>query len=262
MKRGWTALVCALVAGSAATLSAQPAPAAMPSTMGIVYLAFLKKGPAWSPGQTPESKAIQEAHLANIRALWEAGQMFVAGPVDGGGDLRGIFVLKAGSKEEAAALTATDPAVKAGRLVAEIVPWWVDRRALPEAGSYCATEGAQGADLPPALARVLTDYEAAWKAKDATALAALFAEDGFVLSNGRPPVRGRAAIQKHYEGAGGPLALHAFDYAVSGKTGYIIGGFSRQAGEADTGKFTLTLRQADGGRWLIVSDMDNGNQRP
>jgi ketosteroid isomerase-like protein/uncharacterized protein YciI len=234
----------------------------MPTNMGVFYFAFLKKGPAWTPTATPETKAIQEGHMANIVALWQAGKMVVAGPVEGDSDLRGIFVLKAASKEEAAQMAATDPAIKAGRLVAEIVPWWVDRRALPEAGSYCSTEGSQGKDLPPALARVLTDYEAAWKAKDAAALAALFAEDGFVLSNGRPLVRGRGAIQKHYEGAGGPLALHAFDYAVSGSTGYIIGGFSRQAGEPDTGKFTLTLRQGDGGRWLIVSDMDNGNQRP
>jgi hypothetical protein len=54
--------------------------------------------------------------------------------------------------------------------------------------------------LPPPLARVLTDYETAWRARDAAALARLFAEDGFVLSNGRPPVRGRPAIERHYTG--------------------------------------------------------------
>ena len=59
--------------------------------------------------------------------------------------------------------------------------------------------------LPPELARVLTDYETAWRRGDAAALARLFDEDGFVLSNGAPPVRGRAAIQARYEGSGGPL---------------------------------------------------------
>ena len=48
--------------------------------------------------------------------------------------------------------------------------------------------------LPPGLARVLTDYEVGWKAGDAAALARLFTEDGFVLSPGKPPVRGRAAM--------------------------------------------------------------------
>ena len=115
--------------------------------------------------------------------------------------------------------------------------------------------------LPPELARVLTDYEAAWSKKDAAALAALFAEDGFVLPGGRPPVRGRAAIEKHYTGQGGPLSLRAIAYAAEGGTGYIIGGYTDTAGKPDVGKFTLTLRKGADGRWLIMSDMDNSNQR-
>jgi len=116
--------------------------------------------------------------------------------------------------------------------------------------------------LPEALARVLTDYEIAWRSKDAAALAMLFTEDGFVLSSGSPPVRDRAEIQKHYTGKGGPLSLRALAYATDGSLGYIIGGFARQKGEPDVGKFTLTLRKTAEGRWLIVSDMDNGNARP
>jgi ketosteroid isomerase-like protein len=116
--------------------------------------------------------------------------------------------------------------------------------------------------LPAPLARVLTDYEAAWRAKDAAALATLFAEDGFVLSSGNPPIRGRAQIQKHYTGKGGPLALRALAVATEGSVGYIIGGYAREAGRPDIGKFTLTLRKGEDGRWLIMSDMDNGNRRP
>jgi ketosteroid isomerase-like protein len=115
--------------------------------------------------------------------------------------------------------------------------------------------------LPAPLARVLTDYEQAWQDKDAAALAALFAEDGFVLSNGTTPIRGRAQIEKHYQGAGGPLALRALAFATEGSLGYIIGGFARKKGDPDTGKFTLTLRKDPEGRWLILSDMDNGNTR-
>lgn len=116
--------------------------------------------------------------------------------------------------------------------------------------------------LPAPLARVLTDYEVAWQRKDAPALAALFTEDGFVLSNGVSPVRGRSQIQKHYAGKGGPLALRALHFATEGSIGYIIGGFALREGESDIGKFTLTLRKGTDGRWLIVSDMDNGNSRP
>ncbi len=114
--------------------------------------------------------------------------------------------------------------------------------------------------LPPELQRVLTDYETAWGRKDAAGLAALFAEDGFVLSGGRPPVRGRAAITAHYQGKGGPLALRALAYSTDGPTGYIIGAYAGERGRPDDGKFTLTLRR-NGARWLIFSDMDNGNAR-
>src|ERR1700674_2292540 len=134
-------------------------------------------------------------------------------------------------------------------------------------GSVAAQQAAKSAEgsaltsvsLPSALARVLTDYEAGWKAGDAVALARLFAEDGFVLSDGRPPVKGRAAIQKLYTGQGSPLSLRAFAYAIHGDVGYIIGGFTSERGRPDYGKFTLTLRKGKDGRWLIMSDMDNAN---
>ena len=71
-------------------------------------------------------------------------------------------------------------------------------------------------ELPPAVARVLRDYEKAWGSKDAAGLARLFAEDGYVLPNGGVPVKGRAAIERHYAGSGGPLFLRAFAYATDG----------------------------------------------
>lgn len=117
-------------------------------------------------------------------------------------------------------------------------------------------------ELPASLQRVLTDYEIAWRNEDAEALASLFTEDGFVLSPGSPPIRGRDAIRRHYAGRGGPLALRALAFAVEGAVGYIVGGYAREEGEPDIGKFTLTLSRDSGGRWWIVSDMDNGNSRP
>ena len=116
--------------------------------------------------------------------------------------------------------------------------------------------------LPPELDRVLRDYEKAWSARDAAGLAALFAEDGFVLQGGKPPARGRSAILAAYEGHGGPLRLRAFAFAVEGATGWILGGYAWKADEPDDGKFTLTLRKEKDGRWMIVSDMDNGNRPP
>ena len=138
--------------------------------------------------------------------------------------------------------------------------------------SVTATAAAQDRDdpaaavmpsvqLPPALDRVLRDYERAWRQSDAGALAALFAPDGFVLSPGRIPVRGGAAIEEKYRESGGALALRALAFATADSVGYIIGAFAREEGAADIGKFVLTLRTDPTGRWLIAADMDNGNTR-
>ncbi|MBN6150499.1 DUF4440 domain-containing protein [Xanthomonas sp. AmX2] len=117
--------------------------------------------------------------------------------------------------------------------------------------------------LPPELDRVLRDYERAWRAGDAAALAALFAEDGFVLQSNRPPVRGRPAIRAAYAGeGGGPLRLRALAFSSTDTTGYIIGAYGYGNTPGDAGKFTLTLRRTPGGPWLIFSDMDNLNAAP
>jgi len=115
-------------------------------------------------------------------------------------------------------------------------------------------------ELPPTLDRVLRDYERAWQARDPMALATLFADDGFVLSNERPPVRGRAAIRGAYKDGGGPLSLRALAYATEGPVGYIIGAYGPRAGAKDTGKFVLALRRGPEGRWLIAADMDNSSR--
>jgi ketosteroid isomerase-like protein len=110
--------------------------------------------------------------------------------------------------------------------------------------------------LPPALARVLTDYEAAWRARDAAALARLFADDRVVVPNACPPVTGRARVQECYANSGGPLALRAIASKTDGALGYIIGAYAEKKGGPDLGKFTLTLAKGSDGRWLIVADMD------
>jgi len=125
-----------------------------------------------------------------------------------------------------------------------------------EAEAVTAIQGA-AESLPPELDRVLRDYERAWAAKDARALADLFAEDGFVLSDGRPPVRGREAIRKAYSNAGGPLWLRSLGHATDGAVGYILGVYTHKPDGPLAGKFVLTLRRHEGGPWLIAADMDN-----
>ena len=115
--------------------------------------------------------------------------------------------------------------------------------------------------LPPDLDRVLRDYERDWRARDAQQLALQFTEDGFVLSDRRPPVRGRAAIVEAYAGRGGPLNLAALAYATGDTVAYIVGTYGGPDPATHTGKYLLVLRRAPGGPWLIAADMDNASTR-
>ena len=92
--------------------------------MTTYYMAFLKKGPKWSPEVTEETKKVQAAHLANIKKLVAEGKMILAGPFLDEWEVRGIFIYKVDSMEEAIAITEQDPAVLAGRLTLEVHPWY------------------------------------------------------------------------------------------------------------------------------------------
>jgi uncharacterized protein YciI len=96
-----------------------------------VYFAFLTRGEKWTPEKTPATEEIQKGHMANINRLAEMKKLIAAGPFGDDGRLRGIFVFRVASLDEAKALTATDPAVQAGRLAMDIHPWMVPEGVLP-----------------------------------------------------------------------------------------------------------------------------------
>jgi uncharacterized protein len=102
----------------------------------VVYHIFLfKKGPTWSPEETPEVDALQSAHLANLKRLGEMGKLVLNGPLldsfAESGEIRGIGVLKTETMAEACELLDTDPMVKSGRLVYEVHAWMVGKGILP-----------------------------------------------------------------------------------------------------------------------------------
>lgn len=130
----------------------------------------------------------------------------------------------------------------------------------------CATQPATGGpDLPAPLQQVLDAYTAAWEARDAKALAALFAEGQTVVPNACAPAVSRKEVEACYAGSGGALHLRALDHSSSGDLAYIIGEYAERAEDGPGGKFVLTLQRVEG-RWLIVADMDrpyaNGPQGP
>lgn len=121
--------------------------------------------------------------------------------------------------------------------------------------------GLPPVQLPAELDRVLRDYEKAWRAGDGRALAEVFTEDGFALSNGSMPVRGRSDIAGTIRGPGGELQLRAFAWGSSDTVGYIVGGYTYAGSQGPGGKFLLALRKGSDGKWRIAADMDNSVRR-
>ena len=109
--------------------------------------------------------------------------------------------------------------------------------------------------LPPALDRVLRDYERYWRAGDTTGLASIFTPDGFVPTRQAGWVRGADAIRATYRSARGNLILRAHAFATSDSVGYIIGSYGYDNPNGN-GKFVLALRKGADGRWLIAADLD------
>ena len=87
------------------------------------YLCLLKVGPNRDHDSVTVAK-IQEEHMNNISKMSKEGTLSIAGPFGGNGELRGIFIFNVKTKEEAEKLAAEDPAVKSGRLKAEVYEWW------------------------------------------------------------------------------------------------------------------------------------------
>ena len=86
-------------------------------------MAFLKAGPNRDQDDST-ARELQAAHMANINRMAEEGKLAVAGPFLDNGELRGIYTFNVKTVEEAQALTETDPAIQAGRLIMELHPWY------------------------------------------------------------------------------------------------------------------------------------------
>jgi uncharacterized protein YciI len=104
-----------------------------PLKFDTVYFAFLKRGAnrKENDDKNPDIQELQKAHIANIQRLAAMKKLVAAGPFGDDGELRGIFVLRVASLQEAQELCATDPMVKIGRLKVDLHPWHVPEGVLP-----------------------------------------------------------------------------------------------------------------------------------
>ncbi|WP_194792975.1 YciI family protein [Caenimonas koreensis] len=121
---------CLLVALTGATAIAQttPPPAydpALAASLGAdergmrsYVFVVLKTGPNKMPAG-PERDEMFKGHFANMTRLATQGKLAAAGPFDGKEGWRGMFIYAVKTIEEAKQLTATDPVIINGEMVAE-----------------------------------------------------------------------------------------------------------------------------------------------
>jgi uncharacterized protein YciI len=120
----------------------------IPDAFDVYTLVLLRRPPDAPEMSDPELDALQARHLAYRAELRRQGVLVVNGPLSEQSDvaLRGLSIFRCGL-EEAARLSDGDPSVQAGRLVYDVMEWWVaagslafpvapgpvgDRRAMPE----------------------------------------------------------------------------------------------------------------------------------
>ena len=87
------------------------------------FIAFLKTGPKRDQSEE-EANKLQEAHMAHLGRMYELGYADISGPFGDDGEIRGITIYNTPTLAMADSLANLDPAVKAGRLVIEVHPWW------------------------------------------------------------------------------------------------------------------------------------------
>ena len=91
--------------------------------MKTYIMVFLKEGPNRKQSKE-EAEKIQKDHLDHLTAMHQEGMLLMAGPFQDDSKIKGILVLNLEVLEEAKVRVEEDPAIKAGRLVAEYHLWY------------------------------------------------------------------------------------------------------------------------------------------
>jgi len=99
-----------------------------PFDLRYAYLGLLERAENAPEFTEQELESMQRGHLENMQRMTESGALVIAGPVEGGGALRGIMIFRDRNVERIEKLVENDPAIQAGRLRLGLHRWQVPKR--------------------------------------------------------------------------------------------------------------------------------------
>lgn len=125
-------------------------------------------------------------------------------------------------------------------------------------------------DKDPSILAVADSYQAAMLAGDPAAAAGLYQEDAVEMPPGKPPVRGRAAIERYYRELFGGCRFIEFvlvhtELHASGDVAYAAGTSRSTVAPnggppiEDAGKYLVVLKR-EGGRWKVSYAVYNSDR--
>lgn len=100
-----------------------------------MHIVFLMSGDANAIPEAQRAKA-QTEHLKYLESLWTSKRAGAIGPIQNGGDIRGITILDTGDRETARKWMAGDPMVSSGALKASIMRWQGDASVFLHQGKF------------------------------------------------------------------------------------------------------------------------------
>src|SRR6188474_3193837 len=113
-----TAIVLILVAGLVVSAQEKSQSDKAPAHKMVEFqMALLKRAPNWENINIKNQLALEKAQTNYVKWLIESGKAVIAGRLTDDGEIRGVYVLRAKTAEEAKAWADDSPAVKSGHLV-------------------------------------------------------------------------------------------------------------------------------------------------
>ena len=124
-----------------------------PTDVRDLYLGLLQRAPNSARKGDFDAEEIEKAHLDYVREMVAEGDVALAGPLEGGGDLRGILIFRAADRKHVEGLISRDPAVQVGRYEIELYRWTVPEACPGRAGRE-RPEAAPSLSRTPGAPRV------------------------------------------------------------------------------------------------------------